>query len=188
MRDLKSPLRSGGRRRGSWSGRIVVLLLSTAFIALRATPALSVGVQPGDPGWPRSTGDAIYGSPALADLDGDGDLEVVVGSYDWKVYAWHHDGTDVSFAGAPGWPLDTQGAVHSSPVVGDLDGDGDLEVVVGSSDGNVYAWHHDGTAVTPYGSPGWPRHVGAAVSGSPSLCDVDGDGDLEVVVLSLIHI
>ncbi|NIV29642.1 MAG: hypothetical protein GWN58_09070, partial [Anaerolineae bacterium] len=43
--------------------------------------------------------DGFYSSPSLGDLDGDGDLEIVAGSWGQHVYAWHHDGTLVA-----GWP------------------------------------------------------------------------------------
>jgi WD40 repeat protein len=91
-------------------------------------------------GWPNTTGDSVNSSPALGDIDGDGDIEVVVGSRDKKVYVWHHDGSAVT-----GWPNTTGGSVHSSPALGDIDGDGDIEVVVGSEDGKVYAWDCFGT-------------------------------------------
>jgi len=138
-------------------------------VVLSAVPAWCVSLQPG---WPQSTGSYVFSSPALGDLDGEGDLEVVVGSVDSKVYAWHHDGTPVA-----GWPQSTGSDVVSSPALGDLDGDGDLEVVVGSNDRKVYAWHHDGTPVA-----GWPQTTGSVVGSSPALGDLDGDGDLEVVV------
>jgi hypothetical protein len=133
---------------------------------LACVPALCVSLQPG---WPQSTGGAVSSSPALGDLDGDGDLEIVVGSSDDKVYAWHADGTLVT-----GWPQ-TTGGYAGTPALGDIDGDGDPEVVVGSYDAYVYAWHSDGTPVA-----GWPQWVRDHAD-TPALGDLDGDGDLEVV-------
>jgi hypothetical protein len=131
-----------------------------------ASPALQ-------PGWPKTTGDGVCSSPALGDIDGDGDIEIVVGSSDDKVYAWHHDGTSVY-----GWPKAIGGGLYkSSPALGDIDGDGDIEIVLGSNDGKVYAWHHDGTLVT-----GWPKATDSQVTSSPALGDIDGDGDIEIVV------
>jgi PKD repeat protein len=125
-------------------------------------------------GWPQTTGDLIYSSPALADLNEDGELEVVIGSTDGKVYAWDTDGGLLD-----GWPQTTLGSVESSPAVVDLDGDGHLEVVVGSNDYRVYAWHADGSAVT-----GWPVMTGDWVNDTPAVADLDGDGVLEVVAAS----
>ena len=96
----------------------------------------------------------------------------MVGSDNYKVYAWHHDGTLVT-----GWPKITGYDVWSSPALGDIDGDGDIEIVVGSYDNKVYAWHHDGTSVT-----GWPKITDDWVFSSPALGDIDGDGDIEIVV------
>ena len=43
---------------------------------------------------------AIYASPALADLDGDRKLDIVVGAADQKIYAWNGRGRRL-----PGWPV-----------------------------------------------------------------------------------
>ena len=150
------------------SGLIPLLAAVLLAIAI-AGPAWCVSLLPG---WPQSTGYGVSSSPALGDLDGDGQLEVVVGAADGKVYAWRADGSPVS-----GWPQETDGSVQSSPALGDLDGDGRPEVVLGSYDWKVYAWHSDGSPVT-----GWPQTTGAQVFSSPALGDLDGDGGLEVVV------
>ena len=137
----------------------------------------TTAVIPQLPGWPQSTGDYVRSSPVIADLDGDGFLEIVVGSYDSKVYAWHANGTLVA-----GWPQSTGDYVESSPAIADLDGDDSLEIVVGSLDGKIYAWHADGTPVA-----GWPQNAGSYVYSSPAIADLDGDGSPEIVVGSQDH-
>ena len=137
------------------------------------------------PGWPQLTASrtSIVASPALADLDQDGDLEIVTGTYetDGRLFVWHHDGTLLA-----GWPrpvprgVSSFSGMTSSPAVGDIDGDCDLEIVTGSPGecGTVYAWHDDGTLVA-----GWPVLVISPVDGSsPVLGDVDGDGGGDVVI------
>jgi parallel beta-helix repeat protein len=134
---------------------------------------------PDQVGWPVRTAGGVESSPAIADLDGDlnNGLEVVVGSNDGFVYAWHHDGTRVN-----GWPIDVSeggtSGILSSPAIGDIDGDGGLEVVIGSwHSGKVWAWHHNGACVE-----GWPIQLGSWVIATPALADTNGDGALEIAI------
>jgi len=63
------------------------------------------------------------------------------------------------------------------PVLTDLDGDGDLEIIQSSTEGKLYAWHHDTTPVAgfPVTTTGFPQYPAA-------VDDLDGDGDLEIVL------
>ncbi len=150
-------------------------------------------------GWPISqwNGDPLWrggrSSPALGDIDGDGLPEVVVGTMspekngeqDQNATLWVING-DSSIV--PGFPVKTEQHIHSSPALGDIDGDGHLEIVVGVGEGItsgreniVYGWNHDGTPVhTPGGQP-WPQETTNTVLAPPALGDVDGDGELEIV-------
>lgn len=127
-------------------------------------------------GWPVLTVGAVSSSPAAGDIDGDGEIEIIAGTEEGikgaKIYAWHRDGTPVD-----GWPIDVSGSVYSSPALGDIDNDGYPEIIAGLDDGNVYAWNYNGTIVN-----GWPVSTGGAVMSSPALGDIDNDGDLEIVM------
>jgi hypothetical protein len=141
------------------------------------------------PGWPVTTNNNVYSSPAIGDIDDDGALEVVVGSGPTReggngrwVYAWNPNGSAVS-----GWPKYTAGDVLAPPALGDLDGDDDLEVVVGCGREFesppdctlLYAWHGNGVSVS-----GFPMSPGNFVQPySPILADYDGDGAVEILVV-----
>lgn len=130
------------------------------------------------PGWPKVIL-PVWSSPALADLDADGDLEIIAqegdpGSIGYRMWVWHHTGA--VFAG---WPraiaADGQSS-RSSPAIGDLDGDGDLEIVTATSDGRLHVLQPDGTELA-----GWPRATGGVQPiASPALIDMDADGSEEM--------
>jgi len=144
------------------------------------------------PGWPRKLRDTIWSSPALFDLDGDGKLEIIIGddthlegapyntSDGGALYVFRPNGTLY-----PGFPKFIDQTMFSSPAVGDIDGDGRPEIVVGGGNfftGNVgrkvYAWHCDGSSVA-----GWPVTVEGQVYASPALARLEGtSGGLDVVI------
>jgi hypothetical protein len=114
---------------------------------------------------PSGTNYRYSGSAALADVDNDGDVEIVTAN----LLLDHLGNTVRTFPGVAGdW---------GATVPVDLDGDMDLEIVLGSS-----AWHHDGTQA-------WSTSL---LSGYPNVADLDDDGLPEVLLtnnngLSLIE-
>ena len=126
---------------------------------------------------------SIKATPALADLNGDGALEIVAHTTAAKLFV-------VDGAGAiwPGWPQQMGGVPElygnfitgSTPAVGDMDGDDVPEIVVGSTDGRVYAYRLDGSLLSTF----WPRQTRDWVYASPVLVDLNQDGYRDVVTTS----
>ncbi|HCO93960.1 MAG TPA: hypothetical protein DIU00_08425 [Phycisphaerales bacterium] len=141
---------------------------------------------------PEEFPDVSYlGSPLCLDVDGDGRNEIVEASITWSdfdyggtISIFKDDGTALE-----GWPAalgisSWDSMVASGLAAGDIDGDGDYEIVV-VDDYNVMATAlHAENGRTVEGD--WPVEVGgywyAYIIGSPVLADLDGDGDSEIIV------
>jgi hypothetical protein len=125
------------------------------------------------PGWPVQLAqlDVTPPSPALADLDADSVPEIVFGTSE-ELAILRADGTPF-----PGWPANVTSDVRNSPVIADIDGNGELDVIVGTGEWKLEAYHLDGTVV-----PGWPRRFYEAPKSTPFVGDFDGDGDLDMVL------
>ncbi len=88
------------------------------------------------PAFPRVMEDMQFiGSPALADVDGDGVAEAINGSGAYLVRAYRADGSEPA-----GWPKFTHGWHLSSATPGDVDGDGNVEIVATTREGNLFVW------------------------------------------------
>lgn len=146
------------------------------------------------PNWPQWLKDSIWSSPAIGDIDGDGANEIVVGGDCegsgvlqpcWGTrgggYVWAF-----SLSGQLKWQYFVPGqVVWSSPSLADLNGDGALDVVVGTG---IYWPEPAGRAIYALngltGSPLWVAPASRRVVGSPSIGDVDGDGRAEIFVVT----
>jgi hypothetical protein len=124
--------------------------------------------------WPVQLSHVPTGSPAVADVDLDGTLDIVYTSYD-QAYLLHSDGT--AFTGWPK-PITNANFSYQSPALADLDNDGDLEIVLGTH-GNAPGYHvyrYDGTLM-----PGWPKSVGTWTYVPPTVADFEKDGTYEIL-------
>jgi len=137
-------------------------------------------------GWPINydTYDYWIINPLYADFDPDyPGLEIIFTSWDFddvlgdvtKIFVMHADGSMMD-----GWPkvLNRHPNDLAGPAVADLEGDGDLELVITPLYGGVYIYNNDGTYVT-----GWPQYLNNSFAYAiPVIADLDRDGLMEILV------
>ncbi|CAH8356454.1 unnamed protein product [Eruca vesicaria subsp. sativa] len=111
----------------------------------------------------------IYSSPTVVDLDGDGYLDILVGTSFGLFYAMDHRGNI-----REKFPLE-MAEIQGAVVAADINDDGKIELVTTDSHGNVAAWTTQGVEI-------WEVHLKSLVPQGPSIGDVDGDGHTDVVV------
>jgi len=128
-------------------------------------------------------GNKMKSSPAVGDLDNDGIPEVVVGY--GGIDGGKCEGGVIAFRGTDGakvWQFDVAtdtpserfSAVYGTPALGDVNGDGTLEVVFGSHNRMIYALNYLGKKVFSY-------QTGDTVFASLALANIDSDPALELI-------
>ncbi|AWJ94861.1 hemagglutinin/hemolysin-related protein (plasmid) [Azospirillum baldaniorum] len=138
----------------------------------------------------NSTG--FYAKPTFVDIDGDGDLDAVIGSGSGDLYVYRNVGTrtapSFSLVGVNAFGLGKVGSESinmSSPTFADIDGDGDLDAIIGTNAGDTVVYRNIGTRTNPNFSLVGTNPFGLADSGSyarPVFVDLDGDGDIDAIV------
>lgn len=114
----------------------------------------------------------IYSSPTVVDLDGDGNLDILVGTSFGLFYVLDHKGKV-----REKFPLE-MAEIQGAVVAADINDDGKIELVTADAHGNVAAWTAQGKEI-------WETHVKSLVPQGPTVGDVDGDGHTDIVVPTL---
>jgi len=125
-------------------------------------------------------------NPALCDLDGDGDIDLIYGTDDGSMFYYQNTGTMVS-------PVLTRNTSYfqmirieggaSTASLADFDKDGDLDLISGEQLGKFQYFRNDGTSANPdfKKTTATFTSIDAGSYSSPRFVDIDNDGDYDIV-------
>ena len=146
----------------------ILLLLGVNFMGFSQNPSIK---------WWYNTLDFSAGQTAAQDIDGDGKYEVVFGCYrhDSTIYALNAEDGSLLWKFNAAYSSAYQGCNDVAPVIYDVDGDGNPEVIVPSSC-NPKTFCFNGSD----GSIKWQTNTRGSDS-PPTIADIDNDGEMEII-------
>jgi hypothetical protein len=126
----------------------------------------------------------FWAYPLLADLNGDDALDLLVGTENEGLRIYYNIGTPSSAAWSGEPDISLSAGQNAAPALDDLDGDGDLDLLIGHAGGTLYHYKNTGTSLAP--SWTWLTNSYAAISESseclqPAFVDLDSDGDQDLL-------
>jgi len=173
------------KKRFAPKSKVVLSLVITTFLIIFGTNVVSAD----GPTWSDKDSwdvpDVGYNSaPAFADLDNDGDYDLLVGTYEGVSYAYENAGTtsNPTWTEKSEWNTPDVG-LDSAPAFADLDNDGDYDLLIGEKYGNSFGYENTGTVSSPTwtAKSAWDApNVG--MYASPAFADLDSDGDYDLLI------
>ena len=135
-------------------------------------------------------------SPKFIDLDDDGDFDVFIGNTTQDFIYFENTGTanSPSYSNAIENPFGLSGNrsySFSSPDLVDIDNDGDFDLFIGSSSGNIYYFENTGSADSPSFAAVVSNPFNISADGtyvSPFFADIDLDGDFDAEIRTNLRI
>jgi len=115
---------------------------------------------------------SIKSSVSVGDLNNDNHLEVVFGDAS-KLYIWDYQGNTILEKNITNGVLNTQ---FIAPILADLDSDDEIEILLASRTGQIFAFNPDGSDVF-----GFPFMIGDGIEATPCVDDIDFDGKNEII-------
>lgn len=131
-------------------------------------------------------GTSYHNAPAIADLDADGDLDMLLGTWSQGIAFYRNEGTPSSpklVAENTSYLKLTRGS-NSTPSLVDIDADGDLDLFIGESSGTINFYLNEGSATNPEFTLVSDEYmdIDAGRRSIPTFVDLDEDGDFDMII------